>query len=187
MKGALDVHRALLALDVPHEVVRLPTPVAGADELPRVLGLAVGCLAVRCYTVTRTTGRSFVAVLVPAGAAPDPGALLEALGATAVRTATAGEINAATEFAAGLVSPVALPPSVELLADTAVGTHDVVYTAIGEPGLALGIRVRDLLVAVGAKVANLTTGRLPVLDGERHADVVDLDTHMARRAFRRPG
>lgn len=187
MKGALDVHRTLLALDVPHEIVRLPTAVSNADELPHALGLATGCLAVRCYTVTRTAGRSFAAVLVPAGAAPDPGALLEALGATAVRTATGPEINAATEYAAGLVSPLALPPTVEVLADTAVGADDVVYAAVGEPGLALGIRTRDLLVVADAKVASLTTARLPGVDDDRYADVVDLDAHLARRSSGRPG
>ena len=47
MKGALDVHRALLAADVPHEVVRLDSRITEADELPRALGLRAGCLAVR--------------------------------------------------------------------------------------------------------------------------------------------
>lgn len=162
MKGALDAHRALLAAGVPHEVVRLDTRLSTADDLPRALGLELGCLAVRCYVVTRDqAASSLVAVLVPAGATPEPGALLAALDARAVRPALPAEVNAATDSAADLVCPVDLPPEVALLADAAVGRTDVVYTALGESGLALGIRTRDLLVATGARVATLTGAAAP--------------------------
>lgn len=175
MKGALDVHRALLAAGVPHEIVRLDTRLSTADDLPRALGLEVGCLAVRCYRVTRAGGDALVAVLLPAGAVPDPGALLDALDARAVGPALAAEVNAATGCAAELVSPVDLPASVELLADTAVGRTDVVYTPVGESGLALGIRTRDLLVATGARVASLTGGAVPE---QPRALVLALDDHL---------
>ena len=187
MKGDLDVHRALLAADVPHEVVRLDSRITDADELPRALGLRAGCLSVRCYLVTRSRGAgdAFVAVLVPAGATPDPTALLTALAARAVRPAEPGEVNDATEYAAGLVSPVGLPPEVELLADAAVGACDVVYTAVGEVGLALGIRTRDLLVATGAHVTTLTASALKTLPSETGGDdVVDLDPVAVRRLLR---
>ncbi|MDQ1704625.1 MAG: Cys-tRNA(Pro)/Cys-tRNA(Cys) deacylase, partial [Frankiaceae bacterium] len=39
MKDALDVHRSLLAREVPHEVVRLPRLVLSADEIPEAMGL----------------------------------------------------------------------------------------------------------------------------------------------------
>lgn len=179
MKGALDVHRALLAADVAHEIVRLDTRIATADELPRALGLATGCLVVRCYRVTPDAGGpdAFVAVLVPAGATPDPAGLLPALSARALRPATAADVNAVTASAAGLVSPIDLPPDVELLADAAVGQSDVVYTAVGEARLALGIRTRDLLVVTGARVATLTCLHDPAGDdagGARYADLVHL-------------
>lgn len=195
MRGALDVHRALLAADVPHEVVRLDSRITEADELPRALGLRAGCLAVRCYLVSRErterrerrAADSFAAVLVPAGAIPDPASLLTALSACSVRPASPGEVNDATEYAAGLVSPVALPPEVELLADTAVGACDVVYTAVGEGGLALGIRTRDLLVFSGARVATLTSSALaaPALETGR-PDVIDLDLATVRRFLTQP-
>ena len=153
MKGALDVHRVLLEGGVPHEVVRLRRPVLSADDLPAALDLPPEqCLAVRCYVADGRT----VAVLLQAGAVPDPVALLDALDARAARPATAAEVNAATDCAAGLVTPVGLPPEVELLADAAVGAADVVYVAAAEGGVALGIRTRDLLVATGARVASLS-------------------------------
>ncbi len=181
MRSALDVHRELLERDVPHEVVRLRTRVLSADDLPRALGLDTGALSVRCYRTTAEDGtEGFAAVLVPAGAVPDPVALLDALGAAAARPATATEVNAVTDFAATLVCPVGLPPEVVLLADAAVGTSDVVYTAAGEGGVALGIRTRDLLVAVGARVAALTP--LPAAGEDALSAggvVVDLDRRRA--------
>lgn len=179
MRTALDVHRELLARDVPHEIVRLTTRVATADELPAALGLAHGCVAVRLYRVTRGVAQSWAAVLVPAGAEPGPAGLASALRADVVRPATDDEVNTVTGFAAGLVSPAALPHGVEVLADAAIGACDVVYTAAGEGGVALGVRTRDLLVAVGANAAALSPSPVPV-PAARFADIVDLDRHPDR-------
>jgi Cys-tRNA(Pro)/Cys-tRNA(Cys) deacylase len=178
VRTALDVHRDLLARDVPHEIVRLGTRITCADELPQALGLTAGCLAVRMHVADRR-GRParLVAVLVPAGALPEPVALLRALDADAARPATTAEVNAATDSPEGLVCPVGLPPEVEVLADAAVGGTEVVYTATGEGGVALGVRTRDLLVAVGARAATLTPGPLPV-PLPRYADIVDLDARV---------
>lgn len=187
MRTALDVHRELLARDVPHEVVRLRRRVSSADELPGVLGLRGGCVAVRLYQVTRRSpSRGWAAVLVPAGEVPDPAALLTALDAESVRPATATEANTVTGFANGLVSPVCLPAEVEVLADAALGSTDVVYAATGEPSLALGIRVLDLLVTVDARAATLTSA--PAVPEPRFADIIDLDLAVdARAADTRPG
>jgi prolyl-tRNA editing enzyme YbaK/EbsC (Cys-tRNA(Pro) deacylase) len=187
VKGALDVHRALLAAGVAHEVVQLDSRIATADELPRALGLASGCLVVRCYQVSRGTGEqtdpdTFAAVLVPAGRVPRTVPLLAALSARAVRPARPAEVNAVTEFAAELVSPVDLPPVVELVADAALQATDVVYTAVGEGGLALGIRTRDLLAVTRPQLAALTAPAPPAAmpgsqepSGEREV-VLDLDS-----------
>jgi len=156
LKGALDVHRELLARDVPHEVVRLRSRLVTADDLPRVLQLERGCITVRCYVVEREDARSFAAVLVPSGAVPSPQLLLEALDACRVRPAGTDQVNAVTDYAAGLVSPVCLPDDVELLADTSLTGSAVSYCALGEGGVALGIRTRDLLAATGARTADLT-------------------------------
>lgn len=180
MRAALDVHRDLLARGVPHEVARLRGRAASADDLPRVLDLATGCVAVRVYEVVREDTRSIAAVLVPAGTLPDPLALLEALDACTVRLAPDDVVNARTEYAAGLVSPVCLPDDVEVLADAALGAAEVSWCAIGEGGVALGIRTVDLLVASGARVAALTG---PARLAEA-AEVLDLD---ARRGSRTTG
>jgi prolyl-tRNA editing enzyme YbaK/EbsC (Cys-tRNA(Pro) deacylase) len=152
MKGALDVHRELLARDVPHEIVRLPRVVLQADELPDALALSPQrCVAVRMYVADG----DLVAVAVQAGHTPDPTALLAALGCRALRPASAEEVNRRTDYAAGLVCPVLLPGDVPLYADADLGSHDVLYAPTGDTGTALGIRTGDLLVVSGARIADL--------------------------------
>ena len=186
MKGALDVHRELLARDVPHEVVRLRgTAATSADDLPRALGVdAADCVAVRCYT----TDLGPLAAMVCAGVLPEPQALLDAVGARTLRPATADEVNAATDFAAALVSPVCLPAEVLLVADAALTAREVVYCPLGEAGVALGIRTADLLQATGARVAALSALPLPPAGPEPWsggARVIDLDRRGDARTQRR--
>lgn len=152
MKDALDVHRSLLAREVPHEVVRLPRLVSSADEIPAASGLpAERCVATRLYEADGLV----VAAVVRAGELPHPGAVLTALGARTLRALPAEVVNQVTDFAAGLVSPVLLPDTVCVIADSCVGHHEVVYTATGDAGTALGIPARWLLTASRAKVAEL--------------------------------
>jgi prolyl-tRNA editing enzyme YbaK/EbsC (Cys-tRNA(Pro) deacylase) len=153
MKGALDIHRELLGKDIPHEIVRLPRVVLQADEIPDALGIDPDqVVQVRLY---RTDDRMF-AVAVPAGRAPQLDALMLAAGSPAVRAATAREVNEATDYAAGLVAPLLLPDAVPLFVDARIGRHDVVYTATGDTGTALGIATADLLMTSRARVADLT-------------------------------
>ena len=184
MKGALDVHRELLSRGVPHEMIRLKARASSADDLPRLLGLARGCVGVRCYEVLRGQGTAFAAVLLPAGRLPQPAALLEALDAVSVRAAGADAINAATAYAAGLVGPICLPEDVELLADSALGESDVSYCPVGEGGVVLGIHTRDLLVTTRARAASLT-GPAPLQDApDDLADVLDLNRWTGARSTR---
>jgi prolyl-tRNA editing enzyme YbaK/EbsC (Cys-tRNA(Pro) deacylase) len=155
VKGTLDIHRALLAHDVPHEVIRLPMLVLAADELPAALGLpAQRCVVVRMYEADD----NLAAVLVRPGDVPDPARLLTLLGARTLRAAPAERINADTEFAAGLV-----PPFLPALCDHAVTEADVVYTPTGESGTALGIPTRDLMAMTRATIATLCTREEPVV------------------------
>ena len=156
MRAALDVHQDLLARGMPHEVIRLRSRALSADDLPRLLDVPAGCAAVRCYVVERAGGPAFAAVLVPSGALPDDDVVCDALLAVAVTPATDEQVNVATGFAAGLVSPVGLPSGVEVVVDEVLTEHPVVYCALGESGVALGIRTPDLLVATGARTASLT-------------------------------
>ncbi len=156
MKGALDVHQRLLASDVPHEIVHLRARVLTADDLPRVLGVERGCVAARCYAVEGGGGPALVVVLVPAGTTVCVDALEAALGGRSAQAAGNEQVNAMTDYAAGLVSPVCLPDTVEVLADRALREEDVLYCAVGEGSVALAIHSSDLLQVTGARVLPLT-------------------------------
>jgi prolyl-tRNA editing enzyme YbaK/EbsC (Cys-tRNA(Pro) deacylase) len=161
MLDALDVHRALLAREIPHEVVRLPRLVLSADEIPDALGLpASRCIAVRLYLADEAP----VAVIVRAGELPHPGAVLAAVGARSLRAARPDYVNRVTDFAAPLVCPVLLPESVTVLADSCVGHTDVVYAPTGDGGTALGIASRWLLTSSRAAVAELCSPDSPTVD-----------------------
>src|SRR3954467_738370 len=115
MKDALDVHRSLLAREVPHEIIRLPRLVFSADEIPDALGLPrEHCVAVRIYQADE----QLVATLVRAGEIAHPGPVLAALGARSLRPAPPDVVNSATDFAASLVSPTLLPADMPVLADS---------------------------------------------------------------------
>jgi prolyl-tRNA editing enzyme YbaK/EbsC (Cys-tRNA(Pro) deacylase) len=180
MKDALDVHRTLLAAEIPHEVVRLRRPVSSADEIPEALGLPPDrCVSVRVYQADER----LAAVLVRAGDHPHPGAVLAALEARSLRSAPSDLVNAATDFAAALVSPVLIPPDIEVLADSCLGHSDVLYAATGDSGTALGIPSRWLLTASRAKVAELCAPAPGVDDL-----TVDLDAEVNRLVSERnPG
>ena len=202
---ALDVHQALLARGVRHEVVRLPASAGSADDLPRLLDVPRDeCVAVRCYRVeeARTPDGAAVhlaAVLHRPGDSLDDEEVRTALGARAVRPATPDEVSAHTDFAASLVCPVRLPEDVAVLADAALARpdgagSDVRWCATGESGTALGLRLRDLLVESGARTGALTrpapvtslAGPGPDLSGPTWrgggAQVSPIDAALAARA-----
>lgn len=159
MRGAIDIHRRLLAADVAHEVLHLGRRVMAADDLPEALGVAPQhCAVVHLVIADGTTP---VAVALPAGRGWAPTVLAAALDARAIRSAQPGETSAATEYTHGLVSPLALPPGLELLVDASLAGAEDVYTATGETATAVRIRGRDLVMATGARVCALASTSLP--------------------------
>lgn len=175
MKDALTIHRALLGWEAVHEIVRLPIALAGADELPKALGLpADRCLVTRVYSCDGGYGgRRFLAgVIVQAGERPSTEAVRRTVGAGAVRPAHADLVNAVTEYAAGLVCPLLLPDDMPVFIDQrvvdALPDDDVVYTATGEASTALGIRGRTLYALCRATPADLSAPAPAAQTPRRH-------------------
>ncbi|MEO6713291.1 MAG: YbaK/EbsC family protein [Mycobacteriales bacterium] len=153
MKGAIDVHLELLSAGVPHEIVRLPSAIASADELPEVLSMPPAeCISVRMYDADGVLH----ALAVPASAPTRSMTLARALGASRVEPAGIERVNAMTGYAAGLVSQIGLPPGVVLVIDAILGTSNVLYAPTGDSGTVLKIRSHDLLVHSNARVAALS-------------------------------
>ncbi len=157
MIDALTLHRMLVESGTRHEIVHLPRAISSADQLPEVLRLPPSrCLAVRMYDA----GGMLTAVIVHAGSVPSAGALREVTGTRQILPVPDDWVNLATDYAAGLVAPLALPDSVEVYADEdvvcGIDSDVVVYTATGESCTALGIRLLDLFTLRDAKPAALT-------------------------------
>jgi|SRR6266566_3426237 len=162
MINALTLHHLLIESGTHHEIVHLPRAISAADQLPEVLRLpARRCLAVRMYDVDGV----LTAVVVRAGSTPSHDALREVTGSRHVKPVHGDLVSSVTGYAAELVAPLALPPSVVVYADEAVVCdidHDVVaYTATGESGTALGIRLLDLFTLLDAKPASLSPPQAP--------------------------
>jgi prolyl-tRNA editing enzyme YbaK/EbsC (Cys-tRNA(Pro) deacylase) len=157
VNNVLTVHCMLLEHGVQHEIVQLPGTITSADQLPAALALPPRrCLAVRVYEVDDR----YIAIIVPADAVPPAEVVREITGGQQARAAGEDEISSVTGYAAGLVAPLALPEEMPLYVDQALADSAddgaVVYTATGESGTALGIRLMDLLAGCAAKPAALS-------------------------------
>src|SRR5215212_7608731 len=115
MKDALAIHLLLLEREIQHEIVRLPTLITNAAELPSVLGLPPSrCLVTRVYCYDL---RYFVAVIVPAGTEPSLDAIKQVVGALVVEPADVDTVNRETDYSADLVAPLLLPDNMVMLVD----------------------------------------------------------------------
>jgi len=176
VKGPLDIHRQLLAGDVPHEVVQLPRRISTAEELPDALDvLPQTCDVVHLLYADDTPW----AVVLGAGATWSPIRLSRALRATRLRRAHPAETSVVTDYTPSLVSPLALPPSLSLLVDADFAAQDVIWVPTGETATAVRIRARDLLATTHALVdAVVDPCVIPLPAGDSGA----LPAHFSARA-----
>jgi len=178
MLGPLDIHQYLLEHDVHHEIVRLPRPAANAEHLAEVLEVTPRrCLAIHPFHALTAAGDVLVLVLAPADEVPDVTWTVAALSdvlrdrlGSAVELSIAGAalVSRHTDYLAGHLAPLLLPPDVIVV--TTRGVVDlatsIIYTATGDGGTALGISATDLL--------NLS--RAIVLPGDPPAGGYQVDT-----------
>lgn len=152
MIGAMDVHRALLAQEIPHEIVRLPRVILNAEELPDALRIpAAQCLATRIYYVDEQP----LAVAVPTLRTAEPRAILAAVDGTTLRPASSQQTNELTRYAAGLVCGALLPPEIPLYVDASLDANGILYLPTGDTGTALGIAASVFFRLTRARVAQL--------------------------------
>jgi Cys-tRNA(Pro)/Cys-tRNA(Cys) deacylase len=164
MLGPLDIHQYLLEHDVHHEIVRLPRPAANAEHLAEVLGVTPRrCLAIHPFHTLTADGDVLVLVLAPADEEPTTATLVSALrdllrdrlGPDAELTvAGAALVSRLTDYIAGHLAPLLLPPDVIVVSTRGVLdlATSIIYTATGDGGTALGIAAADLLNLSGAIV-----------------------------------
>lgn len=157
MLGPLDIHQYLLQHDVHHEIVRLPRPAASAEHLAEVLGITPRrCLAIHPFHAITPDGDVLVLLLAPADTATVAEELIGVLGellrdhlGPGVELSVAGAdlISSHTDYLAGHLAPLLLPPDVLVVATSGVVdlATSIIYTATGDGGTALGIGATDLL------------------------------------------
>ncbi len=183
MINVLTLHHLLIESGTRHEIVHLPRAISSSDQLPEVLRLpARRCLAVRMYDVDGT----LTAVIVRAGCTPSASALREVTGSRRIQPVQGDRVNSVTGYAAGLVAPLALPRDIDVYADEDVvcdvDQDVVVYTATGESGTALGVRLLDLFTQLKAKPAALTRPSVPQTGVEPHGAGSKVTAIASRRA-----
>jgi len=157
MLGPLDIHQYLLEHDVHHEIVRLPRPAAGAEHLAEVLGVTPRrCLAIHPFHALTPDHDVLVLVLAPADEEPTSATLVcalrellrDSLGRDAeLSVAGADLVSRRTDYIAGHLAPLLLPPEVIVVSTRGVLdlATSIIYTATGDGGTALGIAAADLL------------------------------------------
>ncbi|MFE3452976.1 YbaK/EbsC family protein [Nonomuraea sp. NPDC059194] len=157
MKDALAIHRWLLAHQVHHEIVRLPRPMTCAEELPATISAAPErCVAVTVFERQARRDREAVAVVSTVADLPTAHAVSLLLGSGTVVPAPAFAVNAATDYAAGLVCPLLLPLELFVLVDRRMPTDGgLVFTPTGERHTALRLHALDLLRLVRGKTVDL--------------------------------
>jgi Cys-tRNA(Pro)/Cys-tRNA(Cys) deacylase len=185
MLGPLDIHQYLLEHDVHHEIVRLPRPAANAEHLAEVLGVTPRrCLAIHPFHALTPDGDVLVLVLAPADEAISAQTLVLALrellrdrlGPDAELTvAGAALVSRRTDYIAGHLAPLLLPPEVIVVSTRGVLdlATSVIYTATGDGGTALGIAATDLL---NLSRAIVLPSEDPANNGAPAASSYDVDT-----------
>jgi Cys-tRNA(Pro)/Cys-tRNA(Cys) deacylase len=157
MLGPLDIHQYLLEHDVHHEIVRLPRPAASAEHLADVLGVTPRrCLAIHPFHALTPDGDVLVLVMASADEEVSAATLVLALrellrdqlGPDAeLSVAGAALVSRRTDYIAGHLAPLLLPPEVIVVSTRGVLdlATSIIYTATGDGGTALGIAATDLL------------------------------------------
>jgi prolyl-tRNA editing enzyme YbaK/EbsC (Cys-tRNA(Pro) deacylase) len=137
-----DVHDELMAKDIPHEILQLPSSSRTAQLAAETLGVDVRDVVKSLLFVL--DDEHAVLALVSGDATVATDALCREMGATQVRLASAREVRDSTGYRPGAVSPCALATDIPVVADPGVFAPAVVYCGGGTTTSMLKIRSADL-------------------------------------------
>jgi Cys-tRNA(Pro) deacylase len=137
---------------VPIEIRRFPASTRTAADAAREIGVEVGRIVKSL--VFLAAGRPIV-VLCCGDRRVSEDRLREALGATAIRRASADEAKRSTGYAIGGVPPFAHETPCETVVDEEMSRFETVWAAAGLPDAVFEIAVADLRRLVGAKSARI--------------------------------
>jgi Cys-tRNA(Pro) deacylase len=141
-----DVHDELMARDIPHEILHLPSSSETAQLAAEALGVDLAGV-VKSLLFVLDDERPVLA-LVTGDATVDADALARQLGAERVRLARGREVKELTGYLPGAVSPCALATEIPVVADPGVFATEVVYCGGGTTSTMLRIRSADLAALI---------------------------------------
>ena len=99
--------------------------------------------------VVRRSDHTLVAVLLPGDRRLSLKKLSAALGDRRLTLATPQEIEAATGYSIGAISPLGLPPAMPIYADVGIARNTIVAISSGSHDAGVSLRADDLLRLVG--------------------------------------
>lgn len=145
---------AIEAAGVRHRVVRTE-PAHSAEESAERQGIELAAL-LRTIVVRRGED-DYVFVLVPGGRRFDWPKLRALLGVSRLSLPDADEARAATGYARGTITPFGADRAWPVVLDASAMDHAVVAVGGGAPGVNLHLAPPDLVAALRAEVADVTT------------------------------
>jgi Cys-tRNA(Pro)/Cys-tRNA(Cys) deacylase len=149
---------AIAAAGVPHRVVRTERA-SSAEESARFQGIEAQQL-LRTIVVRRGEG-DYLFVLVPAGRRFDWPKLRELLGVRRMTLPDADEARANTGYERYTITPFGSTHAWPVVLDAAVAGEPVVSIGGGGFGINLHLVPGDLVAALGAQVADVSTPETP--------------------------
>ncbi|RMF48278.1 MAG: hypothetical protein D6755_04060 [Anaerolineae bacterium] len=148
------VARALQAMGIPHRVFRHTRPITSLEEAAAARGQSPRQI-VRSI-LFRTGKESYVLVLAAGPEQLSWPALRRHLGQSRLTMATPAEVLEVTGYRVGAVGPLGLKTPLPVLVDASVLAQEEISCGSGERGVAVILRVEDLLRALGDyQVVNL--------------------------------
>ena len=141
------VEKALADLGAGGQITELSDSARTAKEAAAALGVEVGQIA---SSLVFLADGAPVMVVASGGHRVDEKRLGALLGAT-IGKANANDVRAATGFAIGGVSPVALATAVPIVIDEALAAYDVVWAAAGHTHWVFPTSFDELLKITGGR------------------------------------
>jgi Cys-tRNA(Pro)/Cys-tRNA(Cys) deacylase len=147
MTTSTPATRTLDLLGIPYRLFEHPQPVRSLEEAARQRGQVPGQI-VRSIVFRLGEGQFVVALMAGPGQISWK-RLRAALGVSRLTMANESEVQEATGYQIGAVSPIGLPHPLRILADESVFVHEEISIGSGAHGVALLMKSTDLQSSLG--------------------------------------
>jgi prolyl-tRNA editing enzyme YbaK/EbsC (Cys-tRNA(Pro) deacylase) len=155
-RSSRRVHAALVALDLPADIVHLEDATRTAPEAAAAVGCPLGAI-VKSLVMRGVDSGDPVLALVSGANRADLDLLATAVG-EAIERPDAGYVREVTGYAIGGIPPVGHPAPVRTFMDEDLLQYETVWAAAGHPHPVFPITPNALAAASGALVTRLAAG-----------------------------